>query len=158
MRIINNSSQRIEDHPSQGIVVFKVDLLNFILKKDFSQQLSVVLGIKYENFFTVFFCSIVPFSQENSKALNKMPFNAANDESEYRIWSAESKKCLVLNKNGSDVNVTFTGDGEKDETGNSTSKSQLFIFVVVSLVTYLTIKFDSQLRSSRAHHNHSARV
>ena len=85
-----------------------------------------------------------------------MPFKAG---SEQRIWLAKNQKCLILKKDGSDVNVTFTGKGKEDEKlGDRTSKSQLFIFVVLSLVTYLTIKFDSQLRSSRAHHNHSARV
>ena len=51
-----------------------------------------------------------------------MPFS----ESEDRIWSAENQKCLVLKKDGSDVKVTFAGDGGEDGKLSS-SKSQLFI-------------------------------
>ena len=85
-----------------------------------------------------------------------MPFISDNRRSiEHRIWLAENQKCLVLKK---DKSVSFAGDGEEDGTlQKGASKSQLFIFVVTSLVTYLNMKFDSQLRNSRAHHNHSTR-
>ena len=77
-----------------------------------------------------------------------MPF--ISDDNEHHIWLAENQKCLVLKK---DKSVSFAGNGEEGDA----SKSQLFIFVVISLVTYLNMKFDSQLHSSRTHHNHSTR-
>ena len=111
-----------------------------------------MLGIKCENF--VYFLSIVPFSQENSKALNTMPFISDDNDNErsikHRIWLAENQKRLVLKENRS---VSLAEDGEEE----GASKSQLFIFVLTNLVTYLNMKFDSQLRSSRTHHNHSTR-
>lgn len=79
--------------------------------------------------------------------------------SEYRIWLAANQRCLVLKKDSSGVNFTFAGEGEEDGTlVKGSSKLKLFIFVVLSLVTYLTIKLASQLRSSTTHHNHSTRI
>lgn len=66
-----------------------------------------------------------------------MPFHAGT--SEHRIWLAANQKCLVLKKDNS---VTFAGEGGEDGTlEKGSSKSQPFIFVVLSLVTYSTIKF-----------------
>ena len=74
-----------------------------------------------------------------------MPFSPF--ASRYRIWLVEDKKCLVLNE---DLSFTFTGVGNEDEKSQTgSSKSQLFIFGVFRHVTCLTIKFSSQLRSSR---------
>ena len=84
-----------------------------------------------------------------------MPF--IRNVPEHRIWLAANQKCLVLKKDSSGVNVTFAGEGVEDGPLES-SKSQLFTFVVLSLVTYLTIKLASQLRSSTAHHNHSTGI
>ena len=77
-----------------------------------------MLGIKCENF--VNFLSIVPFSQENSKALNTMPFISDGNANrrprrsiENHIWLAANHKCLVLNK---DKSVSFDGDGREDGT------------------------------------------
>ena len=57
---------------------------------------------------------------------------------EHRIWLVAEKKCLVAKKKDSSVTFAFAGEG-----GEDSSKPGLFIFVV----TYLAIKFDSQLRS-----------
>ena len=84
-----------------------------------------------------------------------MPFA---DGREHGIWLAANRKCLVLKKDSGGVNFTFPVEGEKDGTSKISSKSQLFIFVVLSLVTYLTIKLASQLRSSTTHHNHATRI
>ena len=82
-----------------------------------------------------------------------MPFV---ESQKHRVWMAANQKCLVWKKDGS---VTFAGEGGEDGTlEKGSSKAHLFIFVVLSLVTYLTIKLASQLRSSRTHHNHSTKT
>ena len=85
------------------------------------------------------------FSQENSKAVNTMPFLSDDTDRKYRIWSAANQKCLVLREK----EVTGAGGGDEDGTeAKGTSKSQLFISIVstcTQLVTYLTIKFDRKM-------------
>ena len=74
------------------------------------------------------------------------------------VWLAANQKCLVLKEDRSVHSVTFAGEGGEDGTlAKGSSKSHLFIFVVFSLVTHLTIKLASQLRGSRTHHNHLTR-
>ena len=70
------------------------------------------------------------------------------EEDVYRstTWSVEKIEYVYLHLK--EAIITFTGEGKENS-----SKSQLLTFVVFSLVTNLTIKLDSQLRSSRTHRN-----
>ena len=75
-----------------------------------------------------------------------MPFivdkNNFKQSLEHRIWLPANYKCLVLKK---DKSVSFAGDGGEDGTlQKGASKSQLFIFVVFSPVTYLTANCVAQ--------------
>ena len=87
-----------------------------------------------------FYFHIYFYRNTDSRAVTGMPPIVGTEE--YRIWSVINRKCLVLKKKDSKLEVTCTGTGDENGTGEEgTSKLQLFVFVVFacSLAVYFTI-------------------